>query len=513
MNTSPHVVVVGAGPTGLALAGELAMAGVRCTVLERRATESNVTRAFAVHARTLELLDSRGMADELLRHGVALREIQGLPGTTLDLSELDSRFPVMLIAPQSATETLLEERATRLGVDILRGTEIVGLHQDATMVQVEVRGPGGAETMTADYLVGCDGAHSRVRDLVGIGFTGEEYATHIILADVPIAEPPAEALFGRTSGDGLVVVVPFGDGWFRVILWDRRREDVPLDQPVTADEVRDGMRRIAGTDMGMGVPRWSSRFLSERRQAERYRAGRVFLAGDAAHVHSPLGGQGMNTGIGDAMNLGWKLAAEISGTAPDWLLDSYQVERHRVGAQVLALTDRFNAMVLSSSRVGAWLRPLLMRAVLKVGPTRRRMLGMLSQLGIRYPSGRGDHRLAGRPVRDLATEGGRLYEVLRSGRFVLLREADGTDLAEPWAGRIVSVRPTTPGQPAVQLIRPDGYVAWAADRSDPAEIEAALEHWCGPRTDGRVLDSALRSAGAHRSGRAGRTPGDPDGAR
>ncbi len=513
MNTTPQVLVVGAGPTGLALAGELALAGVHCTVLERRAAESNLTRAFAVHARTLELLDSRGLADELLGRGVSLREIQGLPGTTLDLSELDSRYPMMMIAPQSATESVLRERAERLGVDIVRGAEVIGLRQDATAVQVDVRGQSGTETYRADYLVGCDGAHSRVRDLVGIGFIGKQYATHIILADVPLAEPPDEALFGRNSSDGLVVVVPFADKWFRVILWDRRREDVPLDEPVTTEELRDGLRRIAGTDLGMGTPRWSSRFLSERRQAERYREGRVFLAGDAAHVHSPMGGQGMNTGIGDAMNLGWKLAAELHGTAPDWLLDSYQSERHQVGAEVLALTDGFNAMVLSSSRIGARLRPLLMRAVLKVGPTRRRLLGRLSQLGIRYPAGQGSHRLVGRPVRDVATEGGRLYEVLRSGRFVLLSETDGLDL-EPWTGQIIAVRPSTPGQsPAVQLIRPDGYVAWAASRSDPAEIEAAIEHWCGPRTHGRALHPALRSGGARRSGRTDRTSGDPERAR
>jgi 2-polyprenyl-6-methoxyphenol hydroxylase-like FAD-dependent oxidoreductase len=502
--TTTDVIIVGAGPTGLALAGELALAGVRCRILDRRADESNITRAFAVHARTLELLDGRGLAEDLVPRGVALREIQGLPGATLDMSELDSRYPMLLIAPQSATESVLGGRVERLGVPFVRGAEVVGLRQDGTGVDVDVADATGVHTERAAYVVGCDGAHSRVRELIGVPFTGTQYQTHIMLADAHLSEPPPGAMFGRNSDDGVAVVIPFGDGWFRVIVWDRRREGVPIDEPVTAGELRDGLRRIAGTDLGMAEPRWSSRFLSERRQAQRYRVGRVFLAGDAAHVHSPMGGQGMNTGIQDAMNLGWKLAAAVRGRDQGWLLDSYGEERHRVGEQVLALTDGFNRMVLSHSRIGIKLRQRVMRVVLGVGPTRRLMIGRLSGIGIRYPRRRGDHQLIGRRARDLATDGGRVYELLRTGRFVLIDRAGGSaarDAAAPWLDRLTVARRTTVGGPALMLVRPDGYVAWATDRpTDRTGLETALDHWCGPASGAdRPADPAVRSARAHRA--------------
>jgi 2-polyprenyl-6-methoxyphenol hydroxylase-like FAD-dependent oxidoreductase len=480
------VVVVGAGPTGLMLACELALRGVRCRLLERRAEQPNVTRAFAVHARTLELLDARGLAEDLVPRGVPVREVRPAPGAVVDLSALDSRFPMVLIAPQSGTEHVLERRARELGVEIVRDAEVTGLRQDDDRVQVDL---ADGRSVAASYAVGADGAHSTVRDLLGVDFVGGRYETHIMLADVRLTEPPEDAMFARNSDAGAVIVVPFGDGWFRAIAWDRLREQVPLDVPLPVDEMRAAFGRIAGTDFGMSEQRWSSRFLSERRQARRYRVGRVFLAGDAAHVHSPLGGQGMNTGIQDAMNLGWKLAAVVGGRAPSWLLDSYEDERHRVGAQVLALTDGFNRLVLGRSAVRRALQARVMRMLLRFGPTRRRMVGRVTGIGIAYPAaGRGAHPWTGRRVPDVPCAGGRLYELLRDGRFLLLdstrRGAAATAVGTSSQALAVRCpRPTGGGLPGVILVRPDGYVAWAGDdRPGVAEqAVAAVARW-SPRS-------------------------------
>ncbi|MBG0565814.1 FAD-dependent oxidoreductase [Actinoplanes aureus] len=470
MNTA-DVIVVGAGPTGLTLACELALAGVRVRVLERRAEEPNITRAFALHARTLELFDARGLAEEVLLHGVPVRSVAPVPGASLDLDILDTRYPMIFIAPQSGTEKVLQARAEHLGVQIVRGAEVTGLRQDDAGVTLDL----GDRTERAGYVVGCDGAHSSVRRLIGVDFAGKQYQTHIMLADVRLGEPPEEAMFARTSTDGAVIAVPFGDGWFRIIAWDRRRDRVPLSEPVTYAEMRDAFRRIAGSDLGMGTPRWSTRFLSERRQAARYRDGRVFLAGDAAHVHSPLGGQGMNTGIQDAMNLGWKLAAAVHGTAAPGLLDSYQDERHPVGEQVLKLTDTFNRLVLGRSKVRNALQAAAIRAILHFPRSRRAMAGRMSGIGIAYPPRtRPAHAMTGRRMPDLDCAGTRLYEHLRDGRFALLTRTP-LDLGRP----VHTVHcPTLPG-PAMVLVRPDGYVAWASDHVLPvAEVRAAIAPWC-----------------------------------
>jgi 2-polyprenyl-6-methoxyphenol hydroxylase-like FAD-dependent oxidoreductase len=470
MNTT-DVIVVGAGPTGLMLACELALAGVRCRILERRADQPNITRAFAVHARTLELLDARGIADDLLPRGVPVYEIQPSPGANVDLRELPTRYPMILIAPQSGTEHLLEERARALGVEICYGAEVRAITPDADGVTVDVAGSG---PQRASYVVGCDGAHSAVRRLIGVEFAGRQYETHIMLADVHLAAPPEEAMFARANEQGAVIVVPFGDGWFRVIAWDRARENAPLSEPLSISEVRDAFHRIAGDDFGMGEARWSSRFLSERRQAARYRVGRVFLAGDAAHVHSPLGGQGMNTGIQDAMNLGWKLGAAVHGRAPGWLLDSYQAERHPVGARVLRLTDAFNQLVLGRSKLRKAVQRLAIRTVVRIPRARRALVGRLSGIGIGYPRrSRVDSPWVGRRMPDVACDGGRLYEKLRDGRFALVSRSGAVPAG--WADRVDAVRCQATNLPEVVLVRPDGYVAWAGS----ADVEAPLRTWCG----------------------------------
>ncbi|MEV0614434.1 FAD-dependent monooxygenase [Nonomuraea sp. NPDC050404] len=479
------VIVVGAGPTGLMLACELAQAGVRCRLLERRTEQPNITRAFGVHARTLELLDARGLADDLVKRGVPVRQVQPVPGALLDLSALRTRYPMVLIVPQSGTELLLEERARELGVEIVRGAEVVGLRQDAERVVLEL---ADGSTESASYVVGCDGAHSTIRNLVGIDFAGKQYETHILLADVRLAEPPHDALFAETSSEGVVLMIPFGDGWFRAIAWDRLREQVPLDVPLPMEEMRDAFRRIAGTDFGMSEQRWSTRFLSERKQARRYRAGRVFLAGDSAHVHSPLGAQGMNTGIQDAMNLGWKLVADLRGQAPAGLLDSYERERHRVGAQVLTLTDGFNRLVLGRSGFRRALRNLAMRTLLGNRLTRGFLAGRLTGLGIRYPATtRREHKWTGRRVLDLRCSGGRLYDLLREGRPVLVDTTSSGAVAQAVrdSGSTVKVArysgPAVSGLPGAVLVRPDGYVAWAGTDGDelPAQAVAAARRWFG----------------------------------
>ncbi len=465
------VVVVGAGPTGLMLACELALGGVTVRVLEERASTPNITRAFAVHARTLELLDARGLAEDLIPRGVAVYEIAPPGGTTVDLRDLPGRYAMLLIVPQSGTEQVLEGRAVELGVPIGRGSEVVALTQDDDGVTVQC---AGGETIRAKYVVGCDGAHSTIRNLVGIDFAGKQYETHILLADVALSRAPGDTLTGVTNERGVVLTIPFGDGWFRAIAWDRLREQAPLTEPVTVDEMRDSFMRVAGDDFGMGEMRWSSRFLSERRQARHYRSGRVFIAGDAAHVHSPLGGQGMNTGIGDAMNLGWKLVAAVNGSAPPMLLDTYETERHPVGALVLRMTDAFNQVVLGSSWVQRAARKIVIGTLTRVPRTRRLMREMISGIGIAYSHKRDDDPMAGRRMPDIDCDSTRLYELLRDGKFVLVT-ATPVEIGRP---DIVHVIGRHPEVPDAVLVRPDAYVAWAAEEVPTAsELVAAIDNW------------------------------------
>jgi 2-polyprenyl-6-methoxyphenol hydroxylase-like FAD-dependent oxidoreductase len=467
----PEVLVVGAGPTGLMMACELALGGVKARLLEERADMPNITRAFAVHARTLELLDARGLTDELVPRGLQVHEIAPPGGATLDLRELHTRYGMVLMVPQSGTEQVLQQRAEELGVEILRGAEVVGLTQDADGVTVDV---AGGDSIRAGHVVGCDGAHSTVRRLLGIDFVGKQYETHILLADVWLASPPEDGLFAKASPAGVVLFVPFGDGVFRAIAWDRLREQAPLSEPVTLDEIRDAFSRIAGDDFGMTEMRWSSRFLSERRQARHYRKGRVFLAGDAAHVHSPLGGQGMNTGIGDAMNLGWKLAAAARGCAPPWLLDTYERERHPVGAGVLRMTDAFNQLVLDTSMVRRAVRGFALANIIRIPRTRRMIAERLSGIGIAYPHSRDEDWLVGRRMPDIECDGKRVYELLREGKFVLVT-AMPVELDRP---DIVHAVDKHPELPDAVLVRPDSYVAWASERMpNTTELSAAINHW------------------------------------
>src|SRR4051812_3612573 len=334
MSTRTDVVIVGAGPTGLLLGGDLAAAGVSVTVLERRpAQDANLTRAFAVHARTLETFDARGLADDLLTTGARVTALRLLGRIAVDLSWLPTRFPFVLITPQYESERLLEARAAKLGVQFVHGAEVVGVTQDADGVDVST----ADQTWRASYVVGTDGIGSIVRRSLDMPFPGRSAVRSVMLADVRLRDAPPDTLSVNATGDALAFMAPFGDGWYRVIAWDRGHQ-LPDDAPVDVEEMKAIMRRTLGSDFGLHDPRWTSRFHSDERQAPEYRVGRVFLAGDAAHVHSPAGGQGMNTGLQDAANLSWKLAAAVQGWARPGLLDSYQRERHPVGKLVLRMS-------------------------------------------------------------------------------------------------------------------------------------------------------------------------------
>jgi 2-polyprenyl-6-methoxyphenol hydroxylase-like FAD-dependent oxidoreductase len=462
------VLIAGAGPAGLLLAGDLAAAGVRCTVAERRTGESSLTRAFAVHARTLEELDARGIADELIARGTPVRDLRLSGQARLSLADLPSRFPYVLVTPQYETEQVLAARARAAGVEIRTGADVIGLRQHGDGVDVEVQRTGGTQrrTVRAAYVVGADGQHSTVRRAVGLPFPGQAVVRSVMLADVPLAEDPTETMTTDSSGDCFALIVPFGDGWYRVIAWDRRNQQ-PDDAPAGADEIRDVLRQVFSTDFGMGEPRWVSRFHSDERQVPHYRVGRVFLAGDAAHVHSPAGGQGMNTGLQDAANLGWKLAAVAAGWAGDRLLDSYQAERHPVGQQVLRTSSALLKMGLMPGPAALRASRNAAAAMMsKVAPVTTRMALTLSGIGVQYPAPRGAHPLTGRRVADLRLKDGRrLYEALRGGRFLLVGAGGAGPGGGPLAARVEAVALAQRARATV-LVRPDGYIGWASD--DPA---------------------------------------------
>ncbi|MFI5621533.1 FAD-dependent monooxygenase [Streptomyces sp. NPDC051567] len=479
----PDVVVVGAGPTGLLLAGDLAAAGLAVTLVERRPrTAANLTRAFAVHARTLELLDARGLADQLVSTGRRIDRVLPFGGMALSLQRLRSRYPFVLITPQYETEKLLERRALSTGATLRYDCELTGLGQEGQQgcegrVRLEVRvGGQDREVLHARYVVGADGVRSTVRDALGLPFPGQAVVRSMVLADVRLAQPPEDLLTVNGTDEAFAFLVPFGDGWYRAIAWHREGH-APDSDPVGIDELRAITRTALGTDHGMHDPRWMSRFHSDERQVPRYRTGRVFLAGDAAHVHSPAGGLGMNTGLQDAANLSWKLAAVLRGQAadPEALLDSYHRERHPVGRLVLFASGALVRVVMASGPVRRAARSLGAALLGRIGPAQERALGVVSGIGIAYPPPPGTRRPAGRRAPDLAlAHGQRLYEVLRAGGFVLVTPPGP---ATPPGAPLTHVHWRARDRTACVLVRPDGYVAWSAPRATEAGIAAAVASW------------------------------------
>ncbi|GAB3740877.1 FAD-dependent monooxygenase [Amycolatopsis oliviviridis] len=491
------VVIAGAGATGLMLSCELRLAGVEVVVADRLAGRTGESRAGGMHARTLEILDQRGVLDRFLAAGER-QPVSHFSGLWLDFDESESRHAYPLNLPQSAIERLLEEWAAELGVRVRWLSEVSGIRQDDAGVTVDLSTAGAAPTpLRARYLVGCDGGRSTVRKLSGIAFPGTPATMAGLLGDVRLPGLPEDYIFMRRGPGGHVSVFALEPGWHRVITseFDRLPD---RDEPATFEQLRESLFRLVGTDWGMCDPQWVSRFSDAARQAARYREGRVLLAGDAAHIHYPSGGQGLNVGVQDAVNLGWKLASVVRGEAPDTLLDSYHDERHAVGARVLRNVQAQVALVRPGAQTDA-LRDVF-ASLVEFEDVNRYLRGMLTALDIRYPAD-GDHPLAGRrvPDADLKTHEGtaRLHELLHAARPVLLDlrgNADVAAAAEDWAGRVDLVEARSedghwpvPGcgeipAPAALLVRPDGHVAWAAATDgapDTAALRTALTTWFG----------------------------------
>ncbi|MEU3031885.1 FAD-dependent monooxygenase [Streptomyces incarnatus] len=487
---STGVIVVGSGPTGLLLAGDLAAAGLPVTVLEKRPRKiSNLSRAFVLHARTLEQLDVRGLADELEATGRPLDRLRLFGRLSLGLTDLPTRFNHLLVLPQYEVEKALARRAVEAGAEFRYDAEMAGLVQDADGVTVETRGPDGrTQTLRAAYVVGADGMRSAVRAAIGLPFPGKSVIRSVVLADVRLAEEPEELLTVDAVGDAFAFLAPFGDGYHRVIGW-HRGHDVPDTEPLDLAEIKEITRLALGRDYGMHDARWMSRFHSDERQAPAYRVGRVFLAGDAAHVHTPAGGQGMNTGLQDAANLSWKLAAVLAGHADAGLLDTYQAERHPVGRAVLRSSGGLVRLAMAKRPWSRAARAALTGLLSDFGPARRKVIAQITGIGYRYPAPRGAHPLTGTRVPDVRlADGTRLHEALRGGRFVLITPAHGPSApTPPHPDRLTTAHWASPRRTTL-LVRPDGYAAWATDTAPtPDTLRSALTTHLGAPAPARQL--------------------------
>ena len=483
--TEHAVVIAGGGPTGLMLAGELALAGVDVAIVERRVSQDvDGSRGGGLHSRTIEVLDQRGIAERFLSQGQAM-QVQGFAGIPLDISDFPTRHNYGLALWQSHFEPILADWVGELGVPILRGCEVVGFAQDDTGVAVEL---SGDTSLRAEYLVGCDGGRSVVRKAAGIDFAGLDPSTSWMIAEVEMDEEPEFGFRHDSAGRQHALGRRAPGEPIRVVLTERHLDHT--GNPSMHD-LREALVAVYGTDYGLRSASWISRFTDMTRQAASYRHGRVLLAGDAAHVHPPHGGQGLNTGVQDAVNLGWKLVQVVNETSPENLLDTYHAERHPVGARVLRNTMAQVALSSPDDRHQA-LRDT-MTELLSIDEARKRIAAMVSGLDIHYDLGEG-HPLLGRrmPDLDVHTADGptRVSTLLHDARPVLLNlgEPGGFDIT-PWAARVQMVDAKHVGMwelpvlgevtaPAAVLIRPDGHVAWVGDPTDPG-LPDALTTWFG----------------------------------
>ena len=476
------VAVVGGGPVGMWLAAELYRGGVRPVVLERRAERPPHSKALTIYPRTVEQFAMRGIADRWLAAGTPVPSSHfAILKSRLDFSFLDTRYPYTLFLPQRRTEELLEEHLAELGVPYLRQHAVTGLRQDESGVDLDVDSPGGPAVVRAAYAAGCDGAASVVRAAAGIDFAGTPDTWQTILGDIELTDPPPTPALTLSQPGGSVYMVALGGGRYRLAVIDHATLYDLTDQPVTFADLRASALRVAGTDFGMRQTpdAWLSRVGNATRQAACYRAGRVLLAGDAAHIHYPAGGQGLNLGLQDAGNLAWKLAAQIRGWAPPGLLDSYHAERHPVGLNVIDDSLAQCGLFANPSREGIALRDRF-NAILGAHPSLCRELAVrLSGLAIRYPAaGQASGQVAGRRVPDLdlrAAPVPTIFGLLPSAKFVLLNLGSGPGASAAPAGfadrldvvtaELAADRPDWAGVRAM-LIRPDGYLAWTSQGDD-----------------------------------------------
>ena len=495
--TEHAVVIAGGGPTGLMLAGELALAGVDVLIVERRPSQDLPgSRAGGLHARTIEVLDQRGIADRFLAEG-QVAQVAAFAGVPLDISAFPTRHPYGLGLWQNHIERILAGWVLdELAVPIQRGREVTGLAQDETGVDVEL---ADGEPLRAGYLVGCDGGRSRVRRAAGIDFPGWEPTTSALLAEVELAEEPEWGIhsdetgmhsFGRVEyeiRDGEIVYADHGP--VRVMVTER---DVGQTAEPTLRDLSEALVTIYGTDYGVHGPTWITRFTDTTRQAAAYRDRRVLLAGDAAHIHSPVGGQGLNIGVQDAVNLGWKLAQVVEDVSPDSLLNTYHDERHPVAARVLRTTMAQVALRRPDARLEAL--GDVVSELLSMEEPRTRFAGMMSGLDVHYDLGEG-HPLLGRrmPDLELVTSDGpvRVFALLHEAWPVLINLGEPGGLeAGPWAKRVRLVDAEYAGEwelpvlgvvsvPTAVLVRPDGHVAWVGEQTDTG-LADALTAWFGP---------------------------------
>jgi 3-(3-hydroxy-phenyl)propionate hydroxylase len=494
------VVIAGGGPAGMMLAAELALAKVDVAVVERRPDHVLVgSRAGGFHSRTIEVLDQRGVADRFLAEG-QVAQVAMFAATTLDMSDFPTRHPYSLGIFQNEIERIMAAWIAELPVRIYYGCEVTGFAQDDTGVDVRL---ADRESLRARYLVGCDGGRSLIRKAAGIAFPGWDATKSNLIADVEMTEEPPQGV--RHDARGVHGVHRMGDGrTVRVVVTEQQVG--PSSEPTLRD-LSEALITVYGTDFGIHNPAWISRFTDMTRQAAAYRVGRVLLAGDAAHVHYPAGGQGLSLGVQDAVNLGWKLAQVAGGTSPESLLDTYQDERHSVAARALRYTMAQAELLRRDERMKAVVD--LVSELASMDKPRKRLAGIISGLDIHYDLGEG-HPLLGRrmPDLDLVTPDGplRVFELLHDAKPVLLNlgEPDGFDIT-PWADRVQLIDASYKGEwelpvlgvvdaPTAVLVRPDGYVAWVGDGTTVG-LTDALAAWFGPPTGGSSARAHAGSSG------------------